>query len=105
LLLGYHLLLCLRAFGLLRFVALILWLLVFVVNEQLWKEQASLQRLDQHTKSLRRVPMKPAVQTRRTAPADPEAQLRSFIKKVRSRESGHHSSRSEGVTATISDCE
>ena len=39
--LGYHLFLYLAAFGLLGAIALILWLLVFGVNEQKWKEQAS----------------------------------------------------------------
>lgn len=39
--LGYHLFLYLAAFGLLGAIALILWLLVFGVNEQRWKEQAA----------------------------------------------------------------
>ena len=39
--LGYRLFLYLAAFGILGATALILWLLVFGVNEQRWKEQAS----------------------------------------------------------------
>jgi hypothetical protein len=39
--LGYRLFLYLAAFGILGAAALILWLLVFGVNEQRWKEQAS----------------------------------------------------------------
>jgi Domain of unknown function (DUF4386) len=39
--LGYHLFLYVAPFGLLGAAALILWLLVFGVNEQRWKEQAS----------------------------------------------------------------
>jgi Domain of unknown function (DUF4386) len=39
--LGYHLFLYLAAFGLLGAIALIVWLLVFGVNEQKWNEQAS----------------------------------------------------------------
>jgi hypothetical protein len=39
--LGYRLFLYLAAFGLLGAAALILWLLIFGVNQQRWKEQAS----------------------------------------------------------------
>lgn len=39
--LGYRLFLYLAPFGLLGAAALILWLLVFGVNQQRWKEQAS----------------------------------------------------------------
>ena len=39
--LGYHLFPYIAAFGLLGAASLILWLLVFGVNEQRWKEQAS----------------------------------------------------------------
>jgi hypothetical protein len=42
--LGYRLFPYIAAFGLLGAAALILWLLAFGVNEQRWKEQASLQR-------------------------------------------------------------
>jgi hypothetical protein len=39
--LGYRLFLYLAASGLLGAIALIMWLFVFGVNEQKWKEQAS----------------------------------------------------------------
>jgi hypothetical protein len=39
--LGHHLFVYLAVFGLLGAIALILWLLVFGVNEQRWKEQAA----------------------------------------------------------------
>ena len=39
--LGYHLFLYLAVFGLLGAIALILWLLVFGVNEEKWSEQAN----------------------------------------------------------------
>ena len=39
--LGYHWFLYLAAFGLLGAIALIFWLLVFGVNEEKWKEQAT----------------------------------------------------------------